>query len=493
VRRIARLAVAAALATLHAGTGLAAEPGALGARLDAALAAPALRGAQVGALVALRGSGRTLYERRADQPLIPASNQKILTALAALATFGPAHRFTTRVASDAPPDSAGAVGTLYVRGGGDPALTSEDWWRLAADLRAAGLRRVRGDIALDDSLFDSERWHPEWGTVTERAYFGPVSALSANYGAFAIDVQPGAAPGAPARVSIDPPIAYLALANRATTGARRHGGGVAVEREVSQQGEAVLVSGSAPLGAEPTRIYRSVGDATLYAGAVLAWQLAAQGVEVGGRVRRGAAPAEAPELLAFEGRPLAEIVRLFMKHSNNTIAEGLVKSMGAADGGGPGSWPRGVAALVAQLRALGLGLDGVHIVDGSGLARSNRVTPRLLVGALLQADRSFAFGPEFEAALPIAATDGTLSHRERSLAGAVRAKTGSLDGVHSLSGYAVLGDGQEAVFSVIANGAAAGDAAVVSALDRFAAALVHGGAESAARAADLAQPEGRSQ
>jgi len=445
----------------------------LAARLDTALAARALRGANVAALVVSRGDRRVLYDRRADQALMPASNQKILTALAALATFGPAHRFTTQVSSDAPPDAAGAVATLYVRGGGDPALTSEEWWRLAADLRAAGLRRVRGDLVVDDSFFDAERWHPDWGAVTERAYFGPVSALSANYGAFAVEVQPGSAPGTPARVRIDPPLGYFLLANRATTGLPHRRATIDVEREATEQGESVLVRGMTPVGAAPERVYRSVTDATLYAGAVLAWQLGSQGIEVGGRVRRGAAPAGAPELLAFEGQSLAEIVRLFMKHSNNTIAEGLVKAIGAEDAGAPGSWSRGIEALAARLRALGLDLGGVRIVDGSGLSRGNRVTPRLLVGALLAADRSFAFGPEFESALPIAATDGTLSHREHGIAGAVRAKTGSLDGVHSLSGYAALPDGGEAVFSVLANGAPLGDAAVVSALDGFASALVH--------------------
>jgi D-alanyl-D-alanine carboxypeptidase/D-alanyl-D-alanine-endopeptidase (penicillin-binding protein 4) len=327
--------------------------------------------------------------------------------------------------------------------------------------------------------------------VTERAYFGPVSALSANYGAFTVEVAPGASAGAPVRVAIDPPLGYFLLANRATTGPPHRRASLAVDREATPQGEAVVVSGAAPAGSEPTRIYRSVADATLYAGAVLAWQLGAQGIEVGGRVRRGGAPEDGHELLAFEGRPLAEIVRLFLKHSNNTIAEVLVKAIGAEQSGPPGSWSHGVEALVARLRSLGLPLDGAHIVDGSGLSRSNRVTPRLLVDALLVADRSFAFGPEFESALPIAATDGTLSHRARGAAGAVRAKTGSLDGVHSLSGYAALPDGGEAVFSVLVNGAPAGDLAAIRALDGFAAALVQGGALPQAGAAGPGSASGR--
>src|SRR4030095_12218263 len=92
---------------------------------------------------------RVVFDRSADQPLVPASNLKIVTALAALRVFGPAHAFTTRGYVDAAPDREGAVATLYVRGGGDPGLTSEDYWRLAADLHRHGLCRVRRDNARD--------------------------------------------------------------------------------------------------------------------------------------------------------------------------------------------------------------------------------------------------------------------------------------------------------------------------------------------------------
>jgi D-alanyl-D-alanine carboxypeptidase/D-alanyl-D-alanine-endopeptidase (penicillin-binding protein 4) len=95
----------------------------------------------VAALVVRARDGEVLYAREPDERLVPASNQKILTAIAALATYGPTHRFTTTVLSSAPPDVHGHVGDVWVRGGGDPALTSEDWWRLSADLRRRGLAR----------------------------------------------------------------------------------------------------------------------------------------------------------------------------------------------------------------------------------------------------------------------------------------------------------------------------------------------------------------
>lgn len=467
---LAALAPAASGSVDEGATGSA---GALEQRLAAVLEGPLLRGARIGALVVARDDGRVLFTHGADEPLIPASNQKLLTSLAALAAFGPSHRFETTVLADRLPDAQGVVGSLHVRGGGDPALGTEDWWRIATALHAAGLRRVAGDLVLDDSLFDAERWHPAWGAVTSRGYYGPVGALNANFGAFAVEASPGAVPGAPARVSLDPPIPWLRLVAHATTGT---GVAYAIEatREATADGEIVRVTGRTPAAGAAARITRSVSDPARYAGELLRWQLAAQGVPVAGAVRRGAAPAGAPVLVAHPGRTLAEIVRLLNKASHNPVAESLVKSLDVRAHGAPGGWAGGVEALAAELRALGLDLEGARIADGSGLARENRATPRLLVDGLRLADRSFGFGPELATSLPISATDGTLRERGRAIAGHVRAKTGFLSGVAALSGYASLAGGEGAVFSILVNGAPAGDMAAIVGVDAFAAALVGG-------------------
>jgi D-alanyl-D-alanine carboxypeptidase/D-alanyl-D-alanine-endopeptidase (penicillin-binding protein 4) len=450
-------------------------------RADRALAVEALRGAQLAALVIDATDGSILFAREPDRALIPASNQKLLTALAALDHFGPTHRFTTSVQADALPGPEGSVSSLYIRGGGDPALTSENWWRLAADLRRSGLRRV-GDLVLDDGAFDTERWHPSWGAVSSRAYHAPIGALAANYGAFAVEVQPGPGPGRSARVALDPPVPYLELQSLARTGPPGRPTRLVVERQAGEARERVAVSGLVASRSPERIFYRSVANPTLYAGAVLRWQLRAHGIEVAGTARRGRVPESAVEILAFEGRPLGEIARLFLKYSNNMIAEALVKAMGSDASGEPGSWPAGMAELERRLRALGLSLDGARLVDGSGLSRENRVAPRLLTEALLVARRSFDFGPELIAALPIASADGTLEDRAEGAAGEVRGKTGLLDRVVSLSGYARSEAGRELVFSLLVNGFRSSDAQAMRAVDGFAQALV--GARSSPGARD---------
>ncbi len=443
-----------------------AEAKSLNERLDAALAAPALKGAKIAALVVSRSDGATVFERDPDRALIPASNQKLLTALVALDTFGPAHQFETKILAERAPDADGWVGTLFVRGGGDPALTSEQLWRLAADLRRGGVREVK-DLVLDASILDDQRWNPVWGKVSSRAYHSAVGGISANYGAFAVEIRPAEVKGLPAQVAVDPPVPYLEVGNKTMTGAKGSGRKLRVERVVAGGVERVSVSGSIAVDSEGRTYYRSVSDPVAYAGAVLRWQLEANGISVAGEVRRGAIPATAQELLVFKGFPLSEVVQRFMKYSNNTIAETLVKLLGVNGSGAPGSWAKGVPALHARLNELGLAPDSLRLSDGSGLSRENRVPPRSFVAALQLADRSFAWGPELIAALPIAAADGTLEKRANGALGRVRAKTGLLTGVTGLSGFARSKTGEDYVFSILVNDYAGGDRAAMDALDRF--------------------------
>ena len=436
------------------------------------LSGPGLRGAAVSVLVVDRRSGEELFARYPDRRLVPASNQKLLTATAALASFGPTHRFVTEVGASAAPDAEGRVSRLSVRGGGDPSLTSEQWWRLAADLRALGLREVSDLLTVEDRIFDDERWHPSWQPVTARAYHAPVGALTANYGTFRVRVAPGAGVGAPAQVTIDPPIPYLALVPRAMTGAPGSRASLRVDRLAVGATEQVQVAGSIPVEGKARDIYRSVAHPTRYAAAVLRQQLEANGIRVLGATRRAPMPAEGVPLLSFEGYELARVVALFMKNSNNMIGEALIKAMGRGANGTPGSWPRGLAALRRILGERGVDLAEARLADGSGLSRENRVSARMLVEVLRVADRSFELAPELLASLPIAGRDGTLEKRAEAARDRVRAKTGLLTGVTGLSGFARTAEGRDVVFSLLANGYRAGDRAAMRQVDRFVAALI---------------------
>jgi D-alanyl-D-alanine carboxypeptidase/D-alanyl-D-alanine-endopeptidase (penicillin-binding protein 4) len=443
------------------------------ARLRSAANARGFQGGVQTMLVVDRATGAELFAKNPERALAPASTMKLLTALAALDAFGPAYQFTTEVLAPAEPDANGVVASLAIRGA-DPAMTGEQWWRLASDLRALGVREIAGNVTLDDSQLDTERWHPSWQPVSARAYHAPIGALSANYGAFRVVVSPGREVGQPARVEVDPPLAYFPLASDVRTGRPGTGASLTVERALSPggEGERVRVGGVIALGADRVEVWRSVIDPTGYAAAVFRQQLESAGIRVRGSVAGGSAPLEAKRLYAFEGLPLRTTADLLLKYSNNFIAESLLKHLGRLDSGAPGSWTNGTAALRARLGALGLPLDGIALVDGSGLSRDNRVSARLLVAALQKADQTFAIGPDLLAGLPIAAEDGTLRKRAGGARGLVRAKTGTLDGVTSLAGWARTARGRELLFALISNGHRHGDVEAIAAADAFAAALV---------------------
>lgn len=464
----------------------------LARRLDRRIARERpLARASVAMLVVRASDGEVLYARGPDRLLIPASNQKILTALAALSRFGPAHAFTMRIWASSAPDADGVVDSLLVEGGGDPVTNSEDWWRLAANLRHAGLRGVRGDVRIDDSHFEPPGWHPSWGRISARAYHAPVGALTANYGGFNVAIGPGRVVGLPAEVAVDPPIDYLRVRNRAKTAAKGTRARLSVDRAPggkndngATKDEVVLVDGVARVGDEIDGVNRSVLDPGLYAGSIFAHQLEANGIFVEGGVRRAPRTDKEEWVLLHEhdgGRRLAEIVSLCMKWSNNSIAEALLKNLGAWDGasldGEParqGDWAGGVKALRRELSALGIDLGEAHLVDGSGLSTRNRLSPRILVRALEVGRENFRLAPEFMASMPIAELDGTLERRLKGRRARIRAKTGLLGDVAatSLSGYAERDDGELLIFSILVNGFSGGGGAAMDSVDRVAATLL---------------------
>jgi D-alanyl-D-alanine carboxypeptidase/D-alanyl-D-alanine-endopeptidase (penicillin-binding protein 4) len=234
----------------------------------------------------------------------------------------------------------------------------------------------------------------------------------------------------------------------------------------------VTVGGRLPIGTGRHDVYRSVTDPTAYAGEVFRMQLESVGIPVAGTVRRAQEPAPARLILSHEGEPLQDVLVLFLKRSNNFIGENLVKSLGRRASGGsqPGSWGNGGTALASALRASGVDLGSAVVEDGSGLSRGNRVTARLLVDVLRTADRDFGVGPELLAGLPVAGRDGTLRNRARRVAGRVRAKTGTLNGVSSLAGFARTEAGRDLVFAILVNdsrgGARSGIDLVITALVR---------------------------
>jgi D-alanyl-D-alanine carboxypeptidase/D-alanyl-D-alanine-endopeptidase (penicillin-binding protein 4) len=377
--------------------------------------------------------------------LNPASNQKVLTAAAALARLGPHFRYTTSVNGTL---KDGSATQLVVRGHGDPSLRTADIWAMAAELVGMGLRKVQAGILVDQSKFDGDHVPPAFDQQPNEwaSFRAPVSAVALDSNTITLNVAADRA-GAPARVWFEPPGLAVVAGSVATEPA---GSGNSIRYSVQPAAGRVraTIGGSIAEGLPPARFSRRVDDPRLSAGYALKFALERLGVEVAGEVSTGGA-AEKTELVVHRSEPLSKLIEQLGKDSDNFYAEMLLKTLGGEVRGAPATSAGGAQALVEWLRRIGAWTPGTVVTNGSGLFDANRVSALTLARALTAAYRDPAIGPETVAHLAVGGVDGTLRSRFRShrATRVVRAKTGTLDRVVALSGY-VLGQSPFA-FSII--------------------------------------------
>jgi D-alanyl-D-alanine carboxypeptidase/D-alanyl-D-alanine-endopeptidase (penicillin-binding protein 4) len=430
-------------------------------------------------------TGRSLYEHQAGVLLKPASNMKLLTAAAALALLRPEYRFRTSFYAAAEPTPAGIVrGGLHIKGGGSPGLVGEEWWLIARRIRALGITRIEGDLIADDTFFDDVRRGPRWPSPSvDQPYNAPVGALSCFYNAVTVTVRP-TTEGKPPEVLLDPFGSYFKVVNRAVTSGR--GQDLRIGRQWDGRQNIIHVEGRIGTNVAPVSAYKSVEEPALYAASAFREAAQREGITVTGGVAAGTVPAGARLLHVHESRPLADLVQDMNKESNNFMAESILKTIGAETAGPPGTTRKGAEAVLKYLAGLGVRTEGIVVADGSGLSPENRLTADALARVLLATYGDFQAAPEFMASLPIGGIDGTLDHRMIGSPATrkVRAKTGYINGVSSLSGYAWNDGGRLLVFSVLVNRSGAGVGDVNRSVDRICSALVSSelpiGAEPAA-------------
>ncbi len=404
-------------------------------------------------------TGEVVFTRDADRGLIPASTMKAVTAAAALSSLGPSYKFKTTVHADGGIDSVGTLhGDLYIEGGGDPTFVVEKLWKLVYDLKIDGLTKIDGDVVFDESFFAGpyplQGWDKKEDVERGPSYFSRQSALSLNFNTVAIVVAPGAETGGGARVQLETPASpYVEVVNEVVTGESGSYRRLSIEREVADDGHMVFtVTGSMPSGAAAARYYRTVEDPTAHFQAAFLEMANRHGIAVTGRGRRGVTPPDTRTLWELNSPPLASILMDMNKYSNNFMAEQVLRTMGAeANDGQAGDTEAGLAVVRDYLTSIGVPQDSYTIVNGSGLSRDSSIPPSLLTAVLLDMAADTAAGGEFRSSLAIAGADGTLWKRLRDEPGRVRGKTGTIDGVHCLTGYAESADGALYAFAFLSN------------------------------------------
>ncbi|HVR87757.1 MAG TPA: D-alanyl-D-alanine carboxypeptidase/D-alanyl-D-alanine-endopeptidase [Planctomycetota bacterium] len=421
-------------------------------RLDAAVQSLKLKNAAIGVFVASARTGQAVYSWSERAPLLLASNTKVLTTSAALCRLGPDFKFRT---------SAGVLdGDLHVFGGGDPNISGRfhdddptaifrDW---AARIRAAGVTKANR-LVLHTGIFDDTHLHPGWRNYDLWTWWAaPFGALSLNDNCVDLRVAP-AGEGQPCRVSIVPDTSFVTIVNQTRSAAKSGRSTFAFARTAGTN--TITLRGE--VGGRGSS-WVAVHDPTLYFGTVLKETLGSAGVVIAGEIEESAQlieDARGYKELAFFESDLASTVSTCNQGSQNFYAEMIFRTLGWKMKG-KGSTDASTQA-VREFLTKEVGLEDFDQIDGSGLSRDNRMSAAEMVKLLLYMRRQPAW-QAFIDSLPVNGDKrGTLKHRMLSpdLRNRIRAKTGHVGGVSSLSGYIDATNGDTYAFSIIVN--AAGD------------------------------------
>lgn len=414
-----------------------------------------------GVLAYSADTGKTLISINATTPMVPASNNKIFTAIWALDLLGPDYRFPTDLLVGGSIENGVLRGDVYLRGSGDPAFgyppdVDHDEFvedpmtplrRMAQALAAKGVRSVSGDVVGDATAFDSVLVGPDWpnDTGAGAAQYAPrVSGLPFQRNMMWIEARNV---GGTVQISLEPEVRVVPVIADVNTGRSR---ALAVRRP---QEDTIRVRG----GLGPARYLRfgvGVADPALMTADALVTALNEAGITVTGRARTGPTPESAELVHRHLSMPLGEMIPMLNERSDNFFAEHLWKAA-ARKAVGRGSYLEGgPASALHFMNRAGIPAGNLYQFDGSGLSRHTRATPLALVRALIYADLQ-PYSELWHRSLAVAADpDGTMRRLYRNTLAAdnLHAKTGYINRVRTLSGYVRARNGELIVFSFLYNG-----------------------------------------
>lgn len=400
---------------------------------------------------------KVLLDENGTRMMIPASITKVATASAVLANFPPGYRFKTQLLANSEVKSGILKGPIYLLGGGDPSFVSENMWFLVNNFLRSGIKKIEGDIIVDDSKFDSVRYDlSRQKERVDRAYDAPVGAMSFNWNSVNIFVRSTVA-GQEAEVYLDPVNDYVRLSNRAKTVSGSANKLLADRQEDKKfEGDVISVGGSLGAGLGEIAIFKNITKPDLWAGYNLKSFLAQRGIEITGNIKNGVVPEKAKVVAESESKAIEQVVADMNKFSNNYVAEMLTKNLGSVKKSKGATLADGTLIINEHLQSLGIPAEQYKLQSPSGLSRDNKMSSFAMWKILQHLRDDFKVQPEFLTSLPIAGVDGTLKRRMKNSKAErwVRAKTGFLTNVVTLAGYAGNEDGRVVTFSFIYNGKA---------------------------------------
>ncbi|MDR0217597.1 MAG: serine-type D-Ala-D-Ala carboxypeptidase [Enterobacteriaceae bacterium] len=398
------------------------------------------------------GESTPIIDYSGQQLALPASTQKIVTALAALLQLGKDFRFVTTFESNADIEDGRLKGNLIARFVGDPSLTRTQLRNMVEKLKQSGINQIDGNLIIDISVFASHDKAPGWvwNDMTQ-CFSAPPAAAIVDKNCFSVSLYSADQAGESAIVHT-PPYYPVNVFSEVKTLAKDSPEARYCELDVTA-GELnrFTLTGCLTQRSEPLPLAFAIQNGASYVAAILKNELRVAGIELKGHLQRQSFPEQPEKVLAQnQSVPLHDLLRIMLKKSDNMIADTVFRTVGHSYFNVPGTWRSGSDAVRQILKQkAGIDLGNTTVVDGSGLSRHDLITPATMM-ELLQFIARHNDELDFISMLPKAGYDGTLQYRpglhEAGVDGKVFAKTGSLQGVYNLAGFMTAASGQQIAF-----------------------------------------------
>ncbi|NSL18186.1 D-alanyl-D-alanine carboxypeptidase/D-alanyl-D-alanine-endopeptidase [Tatlockia micdadei] len=398
-------------------------------------------------------TGATLYSRNQSRTFIPASNMKLFSDAAALMVLGPDYRFRNLLSTNATQLQQGILkGSLYLHLSGDPSFSHDRLASLIAGLKAWHINRIQGNVYIDSSHAVANPYPPGWmATDLVYSYGAPAAPLMIDTNRLMVTVNPADKPGEPAIIETDDASGSIAINNQVKTKATSAHCGVDFSMDKDNH---LTVRGCLGVGQWAVMQKMAIRNPLTYAQGLIKRQLSEANIAFEGDVLLGKAPSGSLLIASENSKPISQLMADTLKPSDNLYADSLFLHAAEKLNGSPVDWSEAqfiVKKFIQQ--QTGIELGNAVLTDGSGLSRHDLLTPNQTASLLRFLYERFPLTYEYIAALPVSGRDGTLQRRFKkpNQQDMVRAKTGTMTGVVSLSGYLYTANAHTLAFAIFIN------------------------------------------
>ncbi len=407
----------------------------------------------VGVIVVSLDNKQIIYQKNSQRFFVPASTIKLFTAVTALQYLGPDYQFNTTISARNKTIKKGVLqSNLYFRFSGDPSLSRDDLLIMLSKLRALGIKAIKGNVYIDDKIYDQEQYGPGWmWDELHLCYASPIHAIKMNDNCVQMKLIPAKKAGQKVKI-INLHDQSIAIKNDLVTGSSKQSN--CRFHVVSDFRNQYHFIGCIRNNRKPFALNFAVRNIRLYMQKTLKSQFRKAKIKVTGKFDFATSRRGKVLLVTHSSDKLSELVTDMLKDSDNDIADALYKVIAFKYFAKPATWSLGAKAMKKILTEdANINMDNATIVDGSGLSRYNLVSPMQMLELLYFVYKSPDIKPILFQALPISGTDGSLQYRmgTEHTKGKIYAKTGTMSGVSSLAGFIETKNHKILAFAIMFN------------------------------------------